>query len=128
MAANKIRGRPSKLTPELADRLVALLAGGATITSAAATIGVDRRTIQQWRARAYSRDPRNRPHVELEQRVQAARVEAAAAPAAALAPVEDWEEAAARLEEMNPFRWGPVASLDDVLGAVGSLDEVLGGS
>jgi hypothetical protein len=41
MAANKIRARPSKLTPERADRLVALLAGGATITSAAAAVGVE---------------------------------------------------------------------------------------
>jgi Helix-turn-helix domain of resolvase len=48
MAANESRGgRPSKLTPELADRLVALLAGGATVTAVAAAVCVDRRTIQQ---------------------------------------------------------------------------------
>ena len=114
MAANKIRGRPSKLTPELADRLVALLAGGATIASAAAAVGVDRRTIQQWRARAYSRDPRNRPQVELERRLQAARLDAAARTAAP-APTDDWQAAARRLEAMAPSRWGLVGPAEDPL-------------
>jgi hypothetical protein len=44
--------RPSKLTPELAERLVGLLAGGATVTAAAAELRMDRRTIQHWGARA----------------------------------------------------------------------------
>jgi hypothetical protein len=111
MTAQKPGGRPSKL-PELADRLVELMAGGATVTAAAAELGISRRTLQTWRARAYSREPHDRPHVLLEQRVQAARVEAAAS---ASAPVEDWRTLAARLEEMDPLRWGPVAPLDDVL-------------
>jgi hypothetical protein len=74
MTAKKPRGRPSKLTPELADRLAGLPAGGATVTAAAAAVGVDRRTVQHPRARAYSREPRDRPHVALERRLQAARL------------------------------------------------------
>jgi Homeodomain-like domain len=54
MIAKQTRGRPSKLTPEIADRLVELLAGGVTVTAAAADLGVDRRTVQNWRRRAWS--------------------------------------------------------------------------
>ena len=114
MTAKESRGRPSKLTPAVAERLAGLLAGGASVTAAARACGVSVRSVQSWRARAWSQRPQDRPYVELEQRVQAARVEAAArAPAA---PVEDWQTVAARLETMDPLRWGPVAPLDDVLG------------
>ena len=89
-----------------------LLAGGASVAAAARECGVSVRSVQAWRARAWSPRPQDRPYVELERRVQAARVEAAAR---APAPVEDWKAAAARLEEMNPLRWGPVAPLDEVL-------------
>jgi hypothetical protein len=27
--------------------------------------------------------------------------------------VDDWQTVAARLEEMDPLRWGPVGTLDD---------------
>ena len=64
--------------------------------------------------RAYSRDPRNRRHVELERRLQAARLEAAAR-TAALAPTDDWRAAALRLEVMAPTRWGLVGLAEDRL-------------
>jgi hypothetical protein len=73
------------------------------------------RSVQAWRARAWSQRPQDRPFVELERRVQGARIEAAAARKAAPAPFEDWQAAAARLEAMAPARWGPVGPADDVL-------------
>jgi hypothetical protein len=124
VTATKIRGRPSLLTPEVADRLAGLLAGGATVPDAAAAVGVSVRTVQRWRARAWSQRERDQPFVALERRVHAARVAAAAR---APVPVEDWRAAAQRLEEMYPSRWAPVGSLDDVLGTVTSLDDVLDG-
>jgi hypothetical protein len=118
MAAKNPRppGRPTKLSPELADRLVALLADGATTTAAAAELGVTRRTIQLRRARAWSRDPRDAPFVELAKRLR----DAVASPSPLEAPVptgdgdadasdlapDDWREIAARLEANDPFRWG----------------------
>jgi hypothetical protein len=74
------RGRPSSLTPERADTLVGLFAAGATVTDAAATVGVTRRTVELWRARAYSTRPEDRLYVDLEKRLQQALVERAARP------------------------------------------------
>jgi len=42
-------GRPSKLTPEIADRLTMLVRGGVSWTAAAKMCGVGRRTVQYWR-------------------------------------------------------------------------------
>ena len=100
-------GRPSKLTDERADRLVALMADGSSITAAATAIGVSRRTLQNWRARALSRSPADQVFVTLERRLRATRppchLPARSAP-------EDWRDAAARLEADFPSRW----SLPDV--------------
>ena len=42
------------------------------IGSAATTLGITARTIQLWRGRAYSTRAQDRPHVELERRLQRA--------------------------------------------------------
>lgn len=76
--AGRPRGRPSKLTPERADRLIALLAQGTSIKDAAAAIGVTRRCVHYWRLRAYSARPVDQPFVELEKRLQAALLKRAA--------------------------------------------------
>jgi Homeodomain-like domain len=60
------RGRPSKLTPRLAAEIVAKLTAGASVTTAAAEVGISRRTFQMWRRRAYSRDPRDLAYVAVE--------------------------------------------------------------
>ena len=105
----RLPGRPTLLDEELADRLVALLESGATITDAAFALGVSRRTIERWRARAWSREPRDAPFVELERRVR----DALAAQTPSATPdeleLEDWRELAARLEADDPLRW----ALDD---------------
>lgn len=109
-------GRPTKLDAAVADRLVELLGAGVTITEAATELGVTRRTVQLWRARAWSRDPRDAPFVELERRLR----DAVASPSPLGAPVltgdrdadapdpppDDWREIAARLEANDPLRWG----------------------
>ena len=60
-------GRPSKLTSTTAAELVARLTRGDTISRAAADVGVTRRSVAAWRARAYSSRPEDRPYVEFEQ-------------------------------------------------------------
>jgi hypothetical protein len=87
----------------VADRLVELFEQGATLTAAAAEIGVTRRTVQAWRARAWSREPRDLAYVELERRLLAAR-SARVAPAPP-EPPESWEELVTRLEAVSPERW-----------------------
>jgi Helix-turn-helix domain len=86
-------GRPSSLTPEIADRLVQLLASGVTLTDAAASIGVTRRSVQNWRHRAYSSRLQDRPYVELEKRLQRMELERAARP---------WEAILGGLELRQP--------------------------
>lgn len=66
MNATKRRGRPSKLTDGVAWRLIGLICAGRSITEAAAEVGVDRRSVERWRARAYSSRPEDQPFVEFE--------------------------------------------------------------
>ena len=75
--AKKSPGRPSKLTPDVANTIVAMIAAGNTVASAAAAADVTPRAIQHWRARAYSRRPEDRAYVELEQFLQRAKLAAA---------------------------------------------------
>jgi hypothetical protein len=65
-----MRGRPTKLTPAVADEIVAVLAAGGSIRDAAASTGVAARTIWAWRSRAYSRDPHDRRCVALERHIR----------------------------------------------------------
>jgi transposase-like protein len=73
----RTRGRPTKLTPELGDQLLAQLAGGARLAEAASASGISARTLRSWRQRAWSARPQDRPYVELEQRLRDARATAA---------------------------------------------------
>ncbi len=95
------RGRPSKLSPARADQLVHLVASGATCAQAARTVGLAPRTVVGWRRRAWSREPRDAPYIELERRLVAAEALAEHRPA-----VLNWEQAAAALEVAYPERWG----------------------
>lgn len=103
------RGRPGHLTPELADALVAQLAGGAGLAEAARACGVGTRTLRTWRRRAWSPRAADAPYVDLEKRILRALPKGAAE-----AP-PSWEEAAAALEREHPERWA-LPDLDDVLG------------
>lgn len=54
-APNKIRrlrGRPSRLTPERAARVLSLIEGGNHITTACEASGIHRATLYRWLARA----------------------------------------------------------------------------
>jgi Homeodomain-like domain len=107
----RARGRPTKLDQATADRLVDLLRAGSTVRAAAAALDVDRRTIANWRRRAWSQRPEDQPFIELERRL----IEAlATAPAPALEPqLPTWERIAEGLELEHPERWAaPVEPLD----------------
>jgi hypothetical protein len=102
-------GRPSKLTDEVADRLVALIVSGASPATAAETVGVTPRALRGWRARAWSRDPRDVACVTLERRLQQALASPQTDESTEAPVVEDWTVIAARLEASAPERWGPAA-------------------
>jgi Homeodomain-like domain len=76
VASGQELGRPSKIG-DVGVQAAALLIAGYTTTEAAAMVGVARRTLSGWRARAYSRSAEDRPFVEFEQMVQRGRLAAA---------------------------------------------------
>jgi hypothetical protein len=70
-------GRPPKLDDALAIEIAALLLVGHSTTDVAQMLGVSRRSIVNWRARAWSRDERDRVCVKLERMISAGRAAAA---------------------------------------------------
>jgi hypothetical protein len=115
-AKTSLGGRPSLLTPELADRLVAELRAGAGLADAARACGLDPRLVRAWRDRARSHDPRDAAFVALARRLEAARL--VAARRAGHAP-RTWQEAAVALASQYPDRWELPApeAIEDVLAA-----------
>jgi transposase-like protein len=109
-------GRPGRLTPELADAIVAQLDAGAGPAEAARACGVGERTLRTWRRRAWSARKNDAPYVDLEKRIQ--HVLRKGAPAEA--PATDWEEAAAFLEHERPERWAALPEVEDLLGELDS--------
>jgi transposase-like protein len=104
------RGRPGRLTAELADAIVAQLGAGASLAEAARLCGLGPRTLRSWRSRAWSHRTADAPFVSLEKRIQQALATARAA------EPPSWEQAAAVLESEYPGRWGlPEERLDDLL-------------
>jgi hypothetical protein len=78
-----------------------------TLQEAAAACGLSERTLRSWRRRAWSERPADRPFIELERRLQRAlgrREERQLQQPAD----DDWLEAASRLEQQHPARWGAV--------------------
>jgi hypothetical protein len=90
------------LTNAVTDVIVARVAAGDTLDAAARTAGVGSRTLRTRRRRAYSAAPEDRPHVEVEQRLHAARIAAAQS---VEPPGKPWEVYAWQLEAEFPERW-----------------------
>jgi transposase-like protein len=71
MCAVSRLGRPSRLTPAVADAIVEAVRNGATVKTAAATVGVGRRTVYDWLEQG-----RREPHGRFVARLEAALDEA----------------------------------------------------
>jgi transposase-like protein len=84
---NSTTGPPTRLTPDVAEAIVQLVAGGSTLVEAARAAGVSERSLRGWRRRAWSADPRDQACVQLERNLLAAL---------ATRPPE-WEQAASKL-------------------------------
>jgi hypothetical protein len=101
-------GPKSTLTPEVADRIVALLSAGNYVQVAIRACGVARRTYTDWLAKGREGDPEFEAFAE---RVDRARAEGEARNVAQIARAagDSWQAAAWLLERMAPERWGRVS-------------------
>jgi hypothetical protein len=102
-------GRPTKLTPELADDLVVMLAAGMPVGRAAAAAGVPQRTLTRW-LRAGLRQQVERARAEQVEAVEALP-EARLVGLVTRAARGDWAASAWWLERHYPERWGPAGAV-----------------
>ena len=82
-----------------------MLGAGVGVADTARELGISRRTIQVWRARAYSTRPEDQPYVELEQQIWRAIADGRPR----TPRLASWEKATAMLEDQFPERWGAAA-------------------
>lgn len=98
-------GRPTKLTPQVQERICGGLVNGGTIEAAAGAAGVDERTFYRWVARGETGEE---PYCQFCQAVQKARDEAEQRLLSIIADAapDTWQAAAWILERSRPQRWG----------------------
>jgi hypothetical protein len=98
-------GRPSKLTPESASRILAAVRCGCPNTIACRSAGIGESTLYQWLD--FARDRPDSEYAEFAERLEEARDEGVAARLALIqkAAVKDWRAAAWLLERDVPDRF-----------------------
>jgi hypothetical protein len=111
MAKGSIRrspGRPTSLTADVKDAIVALVKSGNDVKTACAVVGVGRATYYRWMARGRSDEPGHAAYRVFAEEVDKARAVAETRLVAVLADASrlDWRVALERLERMYPERWG----------------------
>jgi transposase-like protein len=102
-------GAPTRLTPEISDRIVALVRRGSYRETACAAVGVSSRTLRRWLQRARDGGPHSQRYKRFAEAVDRAEAEAESIAAAAIiqAGKEDWRALAWILERRGPQRWNP---------------------
>lgn len=114
--AKRGRGRPGKLTPDRAARIIEAVRRGAYIEAAAAEVGIASSTLHGWirrgaRSWELGETPSRaeRPYHEFVEALKKAQAESEAADLDRIARAADegaWQAAAWRLERRFPDRWG----------------------
>lgn len=100
------RGRPSKLTQELQDRIVLSLRAGNYLETAAKANGISKATLYNWLDKAAKEH--SPPHMAFLDAIEKAQSEAEQRDVALIAQAaqQQWQAAAWRLERKFPDRWG----------------------
>jgi hypothetical protein len=80
VSAQRGPGRPTKLSDEIADRIVAILQAGNHLQVAAIAGGIGERTLREWLARGHpdGNKPADAPYRRFRARVEQAQAEAEA--------------------------------------------------
>lgn len=110
-------GRPSKLTPEVQNRIVQIIKAGGYQESAAAAAGVSKRALLSWLSRGDpdGTDPEDQVYRDFRVAVDQAKAEAEARNVVLIstAAAKDWKAAAWLLERQNPERWAKLNQRPD---------------
>jgi transposase len=111
MTTKKRRGRPTKLTPELQEKICNILNGGNHIITACDYIGISEKTFYHWLQRGERNAPSDQAggYSEFYQAVKKARARAEVISVARIRQAGDegnWQAHAWFLERSNPKRWG----------------------
>jgi len=104
-------GRPTLLTPETAEALVAMLRAGNYLHVACRAAGIARQTFQDWMERGLSEEDADAEYRALRTRVERARAEGhmRLVSLIANAATTDWRAASWLLERSYPKLWGGVS-------------------
>lgn len=105
-----VGGRPSVLTDEVQERIVAIVKGGSLIETAAAVAGVGRSTVYEWISRGESGEE---PYAVFAAAVAQAKAEGMArnVTLVARAGAKDWRAAAWLLARQDPDVYGQPAAV-----------------
>jgi transposase len=100
------RGRPTKLTPELHQRIITFLGSGAYLETAAAAAGCSKQSLYDWMKRgAREKEGIHRDFLDAVEKAQAT-AEIRDVALIAKAAERNWQAAAWRLERRAAIRWG----------------------
>lgn len=100
--------RPSKLTPEVQERIASLLRAGNTVEIASQAAGISPETYYAWMNRGLTDKPADKPYREFRSAVETARAESEAVLVTRIAKAAangSWTAAAWLLERRNPAQW-----------------------
>ena len=105
-------GRPTKLTPDVADLLVQMLRAGNYVGVSCHAARITRRTFAEWMKRGLSSRPEDEIYREFRERAEQARAEGEVRNVTSIASAarESWQAAAWLLERQYPERWGRPSS------------------
>lgn len=125
MATKRNRGRPTKLTPEIENKLIKFIALGVPLESASNAIGLDYTTVREWLQRGEGRHPTRGKTAQFEafaDRYQQAvgQCENRLVAKIQSAADSDWKAAAWLLARRHPDRWSEPkpTSLEDLIVAM----------
>ncbi len=118
-------GRPTKLTPEIENKLIKFITLGVPLESASNAIGLDYTTVREWLQRGEGRHPTRGKTAQFEafaDRYQQAvgQCEARLVAKIQSAADKDWKAAAWLLSRRHPQRWSEPkpCSLEDLIVAM----------
>lgn len=115
-------GKPSKLTEQVKEELLALIREGNYLDTACACVGVDYHTVREWIRRGTDSHPTRKNSVEYanfakEYNKAKAEAEANMVRCVNKSADKDWKAAAWKLARRDPLKWGDIktASLEELI-------------